>query len=256
MRETSKARVSSALTGVFVTATLLVAVLLIVQCADIYFTGTAASNRTESGVYIHPIYSREIVGAYFGRISWSAWLWLALLIAVLAVRQPAEKTAVKPPVANQLALLQKRVETTPGMVREQKKRKTLFIACTIICAVCAMQVGLYMSDLTHFASRDLEAVVGAMLLHVAPWIAVGFVSIMAFEQMNYRSMLTEIEEGKNAPRRQPETAKVQNTKAYSVARVVFYAAAAALLIAGVLNGGMRDVLIKAINICTECIGLG
>ena len=35
MRETSKARVSSALTGVFVAATLLVAVLLIVQCADI-----------------------------------------------------------------------------------------------------------------------------------------------------------------------------------------------------------------------------
>ena len=33
-------------------------------------------------------------------------------------------------------------------------------------------------------------------------------------------------------------------------------AAAALIGAGVLNGGLRDVLVKAVNICTECIGLG
>ena len=34
------------------------------------------------------------------------------------------------------------------------------------------------------------------------------------------------------------------------------AAAITLIALGVLNGGMRDVLVKAINICTECIGLG
>lgn len=39
-------------------------------------------------------------------------------------------------------------------------------------------------------------------------------------------------------------------------RIVVGLAAAALIILGVLNGGMRDVLVKAINICTECIGLG
>ena len=33
-------------------------------------------------------------------------------------------------------------------------------------------------------------------------------------------------------------------------------AAVALIVAGILNGGMRDVLYKAKNICTECIGLG
>lgn len=38
--------------------------------------------------------------------------------------------------------------------------------------------------------------------------------------------------------------------------IAAYAAALSLLAAGVLNGGLRDVLIKAINICTECIGLG
>lgn len=39
-------------------------------------------------------------------------------------------------------------------------------------------------------------------------------------------------------------------------RILLYAVALLLIAAGILNGGMRDVLIKAINICTECIGLG
>ena len=34
------------------------------------------------------------------------------------------------------------------------------------------------------------------------------------------------------------------------------AAALALIVLGVLNGGLRDVLVKAVNLCTECIGLG
>nr|WP_251616997.1 CD1871A family CXXC motif-containing protein [Pumilibacter muris] len=32
--------------------------------------------------------------------------------------------------------------------------------------------------------------------------------------------------------------------------------AVSFIIAGIFNGGARDVLIKAVNICTECIGLG
>ena len=39
-------------------------------------------------------------------------------------------------------------------------------------------------------------------------------------------------------------------------RLALYAAAAVLIVLGVLNGGLRDVLVKAANICTECIGLG
>ena len=41
-----------------------------------------------------------------------------------------------------------------------------------------------------------------------------------------------------------------------ILRGALYVAAAALIACGIANGGMRDVLVKAINICTECIGLG
>ncbi len=39
-------------------------------------------------------------------------------------------------------------------------------------------------------------------------------------------------------------------------RAALIVVALALIVAGILNGGLRDVLYKAINICTECIGLG
>ncbi len=39
-------------------------------------------------------------------------------------------------------------------------------------------------------------------------------------------------------------------------RIVLGIAGTALVLSGIRNGGMYDVLVKAINICTECIGLG
>lgn len=34
------------------------------------------------------------------------------------------------------------------------------------------------------------------------------------------------------------------------------ALAVVLIVLGIMNGGLRDVLVKAVNICSECIGLG
>ncbi len=39
-------------------------------------------------------------------------------------------------------------------------------------------------------------------------------------------------------------------------RIALAAAGVALVVLGIFNGGMEDVLLKAINICTQCIGLG
>ena len=41
-----------------------------------------------------------------------------------------------------------------------------------------------------------------------------------------------------------------------VARIAVGVTAVTFIIVGALNGGANDVLVKAINICTECIGLG
>ena len=54
-----------------------------------------------------------------------------------------------------------------------------------------------------------------------------------------------------------ETERICACREMSAKRVwLMLAIAAGLMGAGIMNGGLRDVLIKAINICTECIGLG
>jgi len=55
----------------------------------------------------------------------------------------------------------------------------------------------------------------------------------------------------NSPSFGKEVFSVQKT-----IRMLLYAAAAVLIVLGVMRGEAQDVLIKAINICTECIGLG
>ncbi len=42
----------------------------------------------------------------------------------------------------------------------------------------------------------------------------------------------------------------------TVARMAVLCLGVLFIVLGTMNGGARDVLIKAINICTECIGLG
>ncbi|MBR5602167.1 MAG: thioredoxin [Clostridia bacterium] len=41
-----------------------------------------------------------------------------------------------------------------------------------------------------------------------------------------------------------------------VVRVALILVAVLMIVFGIFNGGMNDVLQKAIMICTECIGLG
>ena len=45
-------------------------------------------------------------------------------------------------------------------------------------------------------------------------------------------------------------------KQKGIVQTVLVVAAVVFIIAGILNGSARDVLVKAIHICTECIGLG
>ncbi len=45
-------------------------------------------------------------------------------------------------------------------------------------------------------------------------------------------------------------------KSMLITRIVVASVALILVIVGICNGGMKDVLLKAVNICTQCIGLG
>lgn len=151
------------------------------------------------------------------------------------------------------------------MRAEERRRRMARGACAGICAGCAAMVARYLVNPANFTSRELEPVIGRMLWHIAPWIFVGFACAILCECVRGRSFRREIE----LAARSPERASFKNAQtdsgasrekrarlAKTAARAAMFALAVALLALGAANGGMRDVLVKAINICTECIGLG
>ncbi|MEG0268743.1 MAG: CD1871A family CXXC motif-containing protein [Clostridia bacterium] len=242
-------------------ATLLLAALLIIQCLRIYVAGISPENMTQAGVRINDIYSPAIVSQYFSEILWMVILWVVSLGGTIAFRilKPQEQRPIPTPVISpegRLDLMKRRITLTPEMQAEEQKRRKFSILCAVGCAICAGMVAAYMLNLDHFASRDLEMVIAAMMLHITPWIVIAFAALMALAQMRNKSTLREIQAAQNAPKRKPEPVVAQNNTLMLTGRIALGAGAIALLIAGVLNGGMYDVLVKAINICTECIGLG
>ena len=50
--------------------------------------------------------------------------------------------------------------------------------------------------------------------------------------------------------------KTNPVKGKNILRMLLLCAAIVFIMLGAMNGGAYDVLVKAINICTECIGLG
>lgn len=179
----------------------------------------------------------------------------------MAVRFSAEAV----PEEVRLRLLLMRAEKTDAMRGEERGRRIVRGACGGICAVCAVMAARYLANPAHFTSRELEPVIGRMLWHIAPWIFVGFACAILCECVRGRSFRREIE----LAARSPERASFKNAQtdsgasrekrarlAKTAARAAMFALAVALLALGAANGGMRDVLVKAINICTECIGLG
>ena len=240
-------------------ATLLLAALLVYQCASVYLAGISPENMTAAGVRVNDIYSREIVGERLSRISWAFVLWLALLALTLALRGASHgpsREAMDITPETRLALLKARTSLTPAMSAEERKRRVAALLCGGVCAVCAAMCCAYLFDLAHFASRDLETVMGAMLLHIVPWVALAFAALLLLAQVREKSLLREVEAAKNAPKRSIGPQTTQRPSLLAAGRVALYAAALLLIVAGILNGGMFDVLVKAINICTECIGLG
>lgn len=243
-------------------ATVLVALLLIWQCADIYRVGTSAANQGANGVRIADIYSREIVGERFGRISWSVWIWLVLFVVSLFLHSDQKaKENVRMQPADQLKLLLVRKEKTEEMLANEKKRKMMVGVVAVVCVICSIGAIWYLTRPSSFASRDLEPVMAQMMFHVVPWVVVAFAAVLVGQYFYGKLVKEELALAKKAPVKQnkPDDDQIMSkthAKKQTIARLIVLALAVVFIVAGILNGGMFDVFVKAINICTECIGLG
>ena len=238
--------------------TLLLALLLCWQCIDIYADGNAADNLDENGVHIAPVYTMEDVGGRLMSLAVPAAAYV-LLIAATAIMQafvPQERECAAMTAENRLRLQKRRIGELPAQAQQEEAlRRNIRLATAAVLTLCAVMAGFFLFDGANFVSWDLEAVMGAMLLHAAPWAAVALLAVYVALRACDASFIRECEALKGQPAGKPAPLQESAFPA-SVLRADLYAAAMVFIVLGVMNGGLYDVLVKAINICTECIGLG
>lgn len=238
--------------------TLLLAALLCWQCIDIYARGNATDNLTAEGVHIQQVYRADDVGARMMMLAIPAAAYVLLIAATALVqrRVPAEQAKSALPADNRLRLMKRRVADLPAAAQhEETLRRNIWLATAALLTLCAVMAGLFLLDGRNFTSWDLEAVVGQMMVHAAPWAAVAILVVYAALRACDQSCLREAEALKAAPSAKAAPLRESAFPA-SVIRAGLYAAAIVFIVLGAMNGGLYDVLVKAINICTECIGLG
>ena len=96
-----------------------------------------------------------------------------------------------------------------------------------------------------------------MVLNILPYIIVSFALFGGYIFYYIKSIKKEISLIKDILKQvklNPVVSK-NNQLGINITRCVVFVTSITFIILGVINGGYNDILVKAINICTECIGL-
>lgn len=243
-------------------------IAVICVTADIYYSGK------DGGV----IYSSQIVAERLERVA----IPLLFLIAAVIVGAifPLCSNKVKPKSEDILKKLRQRMpsggdgEEFEMAQAEYKKyaaiRLTVWLLALAVTLAGAIYSVCYLADGRHFAGADITREILLLVRHVlsftlASLAALAIASVLggvfAKKQLNALKDLIKYGDGSTDGFKQPELINKARTVAGSnialiATRSIVFVIAVAFIIVGVLNGGARDVLVKAINICQECIGLG
>lgn len=227
------------------------AVLLILGCVRIYNLGDRPFNR-------------ENVTAALQAIAIPGWLCLITVLGgiVLNLFLPAQSNKAKALRDQDDALAGFRGKYSElssqeqSAVRAERKFRSAAIAVmAVLLVLLAIYPILYYADAAHFTVEDLGAdVIRALLIAMIP-AAIGLILVYVFRRLWASSVSRELDIYRKHPLK-PGKVSHHPEKMIPILRWSILAAAVILIVLGVLNGGHKDVLDKAIKICTECIGLG
>ena len=245
--------------------TAIVGALFIVQAWRIFIAGG-------KGGYTVPVISQR-----FSEIAIPVYLWIvAVAVGGVCAYAPNKEEKPKAFVETKIQLQRlygrvKDSEKLPEIRKCRKFRLALYIEClavTVFAAAMVLWILLsksYVPKLSGEFFINHNAVVDR-LIFIMPWVlgaGVNAYMVSAITENNRKQEIAflkaELVKQVKAGIVIKEQSKPQE-KSYAKLllglRIGFAVAAVVLLIIGVYNGGMEEVFKKAINICTQCIGLG
>lgn len=259
--------------GVFLSVfTVAIAFAFIIEAAQIYYGGEG--------------YSRELVGEKLLYLLAPFILWILAVVGgfVLAVLfEDKEKLRVRPDARKSCRRLAGKIPLCEGeeFLAEKKQLDTLRAVRLCIWSFAAAfalatAIGgiVYLAKTSNFPANDPTGSVLNMVKYVLTFVAAAFVLFVGatvFDGISAKYELRHIKRlvalGKGAPL--PSPTRVQSRVQFALSavearenvivlgvRIAVAVLAVVFIAVGIWNGGMHDVLIKAVKICTECIGLG
>ena len=232
------------------TAIVIAGISLIAGCLSIYYSGNG--------------YSRELVAQTFSKICVPVYICLGLVVGSFIINAIIPSSNKEKPAKhyNQMLLNLKKthnVDLNSEYTKiEKKKRFIVYIHLAIIFA-CGILFLIYALDSNHFHQSDINSSMINAMWRLIPCLVIPFA--FAVFKYYYNLFLTkkQIEILKALPKNETATETTKNKsndKKILITKIVIATVAVGVLIFGAVTGGFSDVLTKAVNICTECIGLG
>lgn len=236
--------------------TLLVGAFLVFACASIYFDGEGFSRRAVlNGLKLSAI----------PFVLWSILLLVGFFVPVLG--KGTVKKSSEHALRMNLSRLYERLDMKTisddnrCLIRRESIKRRLWLLLTIAVALISFFVFVF------YALRDSafelgpginKSIVQACLVMSACLIfPFAFAVVGSIETR--KSLMRETEMVKRVYAGNKKTLQLvenKQSKTETFIKVALILAGLFLLTYGISNGGTRDVLAKAVNICTECIGLG
>ena len=240
---------------IVITAAIAVAaVCLMAACVGIYRSGDAP-------------FSREAVAVAFGTISLPVYLCLGLIILGFVLDLCLPKVSTKQKTVVQYSMIRKALlekadlgqcdETLRLAIAAQQKSRLVHRAITVGLLLTGSIVFLcYALKGGSFHQSEINNSMIQAMYVLLPCMAVPFFYGVFAAFHARKSILKEIELLKQAPKAPPVAPVNSQEKSVAILRYALLAVGVVILIYGLISGGTADVLTKAINICTECVGLG
>lgn len=250
-------KMTARVTGWLIAALIVIlGVVLMLSCWGIY---TAKDSSP---------YSPEIIAQRFDSIAFLVYLTLSAVLfgVILRIVLPEEKRRPKAIRDNRIDMQKARLKAgspvTPETQKEHRLRQHLTIGTAGIFALLMCYPAIYFLNSNHFTVESQnQDIAKAMTLTLIPGI-IGLALCYTCSLLKDRSYLREtaiyktiIQENKGQSYSNTQSNKHSGNKLVLI-RCCVFVIAIAFIVVGIFNGGADDVLLKAIVICTECIGLG
>lgn len=229
--------------------------------AGICLIGGALSIYLSGG---EQIYTPEKVAQTFHAVSLPVWVFAALsagafLLEAILPPSPRAKSSPVPEMTRQrLAAQADMTYCGPKMkaaIEAERKRRTVVTGIGFgLLAVGSIAFLIYALNGSHFHPTDITGSMVAAVLRLLICLAIPFIYSIFAAYFCKKSVAAECALLKEVPKR--EAPAPAGKAKLPWLRWGLLAVALVIFAYGLLAGGTADVLTKAINICTECVGLG